>query len=635
MASSDVTESDDGSDLYDCQVCLHFMMDKIPRTLHCLHTFCEDCLQKLLNNKTIQCPTCRSVTTISENNIKLLPVNFVLNKMKVMKDEVKVMKDKVEDMNDKMKSMEEIIDEMESIAKTNQKSEGTKYCSKCDVCKSYEATYKCKECVKIMCTLCKSKHDNITFFKSHLLHRVTSYSFCEKHGEQVTHSCLKCATHLCMKCMLFDHVEHSEFYEFHDKAAEKFDTELKEIKTYLERSLAILEYKKDYMQENASKITLLRKVLSQELEYYKKKCLDIETVIKEIDGKNEQHEQIFVEFTQTHESCEATLEDLKKVLNDTEGDICEQSVVLKLKVKENLAMIDTIRNKEVEIPSFSVECISDYHEPIEIRETKKLVWDTTTVKLRLPGSVRCKGQMAAFGNHVLSVSDLKPSHVVRLNEKGKLIARYYPEQEHIQVIGVNVFNNKIYIVQEVGITVIPTRTNGKDKNMFYQLQLHKDSKICVIDDSNILFTSPEEGSIYLYNIKDDTREVMVNNLQYPTYLSTSVTGEGRVYLVTERDANLIKVYDSEWKLLNQIGDNNDEFNSPQATIITDMGTVLVCEENISHFRLDGTLISRVVTWKNIDFCSEPGLAYKHPYLWTSRSDVDSIWFVELKKTEIL
>ena len=622
MAKTVVPKSDD---LYDCQVCLTYMMDKNPRTLACVHTFCEDCLQKLLNNKTIQCPTCRYVTTLPENDVKMLPVNFLLNEMK----------DKMKDMDDKMK---EVISEMESVAKLNEKPVDTKEYAKCDVCVSYKATYKCKECMQIMCSLCKTKHDSISFFKSHILHKITASSFCEQHRNKVTHSCLKCAKHLCMKCMLFDHVEHSEFYEFHNKAAEKFEIEMMEMKSKLKGSLVTLEKKKDDLQENTGKIENMRRMLNQELEYHKRKCSEISTQIKELNRKSEQHEQILDDFTQTRESCEATLENLSKKANNTESDICNEYAELNVKVDEALKMIETILNKTVEIPTymFDVDWMNDQRDPEESTEIKELSVRKLLVTLKSSDSIRCKGQMATFGSHVLSVTDLKPYHVVRLNEKGKLIARYYPEKETDPVIGVNVFKNKIYIVQEKGIRVIHTRTNGKDMNMFYQLQLHKDSKICVIDDSNILFTSPVEGSVYLYNIKDNTREVMVNNLKYPTYLSTAKISEGRVYLVTERDANLIKLYGSEWKLLNQIGDRDSKLRLPQATVITEMGTILMCDEDnlrISHFRLDATLSGHVVDLNSVNHYPH-GLAYKYPYLWTSRLNGAWLKCFELVKTEI-
>ena len=329
---------------------------------------------------------------------------------------------------------------------------------------------------------------------------------------------------------------------------------------------------------------------------------------------------------------------MSKKANNTESDTCNEYAELKVKVYEALKSIETILNKKIEIPTymFDVNWMNDQRDPEASTEIKELSVRKYLVTLKSSDSIRCKGQMATFGSHVLSVTDLKPSHVIRLNEKGKLIARYYPEKENDQVIGVNVYNNKIYTVQEKGITVFHTGTNCKDKNMFYQLQLHKDSKICVIDDSNILFTSPTEGSVFLYNIKDNTRDVMVNNLKYPTYLSTAKISEGRVYLVTERDANLIKIYGSEWKLLNQIGDQDSKLRLPQATVITEMDTILVCDEDnhrISHFRLDGTLLGHVVDSNSVKYHPH-GLAYKYPYLWTSRYNGAWLKCFELVKTEI-
>ncbi|XP_041648042.1 E3 ubiquitin-protein ligase RNF186 [Cheilinus undulatus] len=54
----------------DCSVCLspYSRMDRIPRVLHCRHTFCELCLETMSRVRsgllTVPCPLCRRVTCI-------------------------------------------------------------------------------------------------------------------------------------------------------------------------------------------------------------------------------------------------------------------------------------------------------------------------------------------------------------------------------------------------------------------------------------------------------------------------------------------------------------------------------------------------------------------------------------------
>ncbi|KAM3619614.1 uncharacterized protein V6R79_010888 [Siganus canaliculatus] len=54
----------------DCSVCLspYSRMDRIPRVLHCRHTFCELCLETMSQTRsgllTVACPLCRRVTCI-------------------------------------------------------------------------------------------------------------------------------------------------------------------------------------------------------------------------------------------------------------------------------------------------------------------------------------------------------------------------------------------------------------------------------------------------------------------------------------------------------------------------------------------------------------------------------------------
>ena len=97
-----------------------------------------------------------------------------------------------------------------------------------------------------------------------------------------------------------------------------------------------------------------------------------------------------MDFTKTKEICEATLEHLKKDINDTESDICGQYAALKLKVEEALDLIETVVNKEVEFPYNGEYWINNRQEPAGIGETRKLRRKETLVTLKSSDSVRYK-----------------------------------------------------------------------------------------------------------------------------------------------------------------------------------------------------------------------------------------------------
>lgn len=57
----------------ECSVCLfpYSRMDRIPRVLHCRHTFCQVCLETMSQARsgllTVGCPLCRRVTCIGRS----------------------------------------------------------------------------------------------------------------------------------------------------------------------------------------------------------------------------------------------------------------------------------------------------------------------------------------------------------------------------------------------------------------------------------------------------------------------------------------------------------------------------------------------------------------------------------------
>ena len=85
MASAD---QDIGDELVTCTICLeHFTS---PKTLVCLHTFCEACLRRHLmvyqtqrrgNLSTIPCPTCRELTPLPQMGVAGLRTDFKIAKI--------------------------------------------------------------------------------------------------------------------------------------------------------------------------------------------------------------------------------------------------------------------------------------------------------------------------------------------------------------------------------------------------------------------------------------------------------------------------------------------------------------------------------------------------------------------------
>ena len=66
----------------NCETCFEPSEQRRPRTLTCLHIFCEDCLQHLLddvkvthpqNPDTIHCPVCARTTRIPGGSAANLP----------------------------------------------------------------------------------------------------------------------------------------------------------------------------------------------------------------------------------------------------------------------------------------------------------------------------------------------------------------------------------------------------------------------------------------------------------------------------------------------------------------------------------------------------------------------------------
>ncbi|ESO10813.1 hypothetical protein HELRODRAFT_167313 [Helobdella robusta] len=71
------------ADLTECPICRECMRD--PRILHCVHTFCRECLVKYSKGvrpgEKLACPVCRAEFIIPERGLDDLPKNFIVEKL--------------------------------------------------------------------------------------------------------------------------------------------------------------------------------------------------------------------------------------------------------------------------------------------------------------------------------------------------------------------------------------------------------------------------------------------------------------------------------------------------------------------------------------------------------------------------
>ena len=119
-----------------CKICLDGFTN--PKSLNCLHTFCEECIENHANSegtykkysdyREFTCPLCRKRTTLPLGGVRKLPDNFLVS------------------------SLTEVID----------RQKPSKY-PFCDICKLInrkhtEASSKCLDCNKLLCRKCVDQH---------------------------------------------------------------------------------------------------------------------------------------------------------------------------------------------------------------------------------------------------------------------------------------------------------------------------------------------------------------------------------------------------------------------------------------------------------------------------------------------
>ena len=179
-----------------CPVCLDLYTN--PKTLPCLHSFCEACIERFPQDKEgetyyLSCPTCRHRTELPGGGVGAFPVAFHVNNLK------------------------EVYSLMKKVSDPQQVT--------CDNCTTANATGYCKECNQLFCTECMDMHKKWARFASHQITSLDEVKSSPQaiapskqeaplicpipsHDEPLKIYCETCDSVICRDCTVRTHKDH-------------------------------------------------------------------------------------------------------------------------------------------------------------------------------------------------------------------------------------------------------------------------------------------------------------------------------------------------------------------------------------------------------------------------------------------
>ncbi|XP_038055891.1 E3 ubiquitin-protein ligase TRIM56-like [Patiria miniata] len=296
----------------ECPIC--FSRFTNPKILDCLHSFCQRCLEKMMEGhpqqREITCPVCRQQTALSEAGIGGIANHFSLM---ALVDEVTQQEELVKSLKSK------II---------------------CEVCEEEEAIVRCLECREYLCDFCHNAHrrskklknhettsiDNLRSgtapYQSRLRHEVPK---CPKHPSQDLYFfCETCTTLICAACTALDHK--APGHKFIDISAavasckEKVTELITEAKQCLneltEAKEQALKSKLDHNNMTVKKYALIAKTADEAVAKIRDNERQLkEKLTKSFNEKESGFDQVLGHCEQNIQKVEKTLETVKTVMD--------------------------------------------------------------------------------------------------------------------------------------------------------------------------------------------------------------------------------------------------------------------------------------------------------------------------------
>ena len=571
-------------DLYTCEVCLENMLNKNPRLLSCHHSFCTDCLRKIMKNGSILCPTCRQETVVHNNDVNLLIANFMLQKMKKHIDTIHSSKTLL-----------------------------------CQLCLSESASLKCQECLQLLCGDCKHQHDKIKTFKHHKI-----YKLCNEHREGlITHVCVKCVQPACAKCVIKEHADCDNEVKPYDEGTEQLTMKLTECEDEIDNVLkSVYKFEEEHEKKMKTIASAIGKVDNIK-QYYMQKVRDADTKMAILNQSKIEGEKIKQTYSMKVIEMSKIKPLIQKIIAEIQNGVFDNFIEVQETVEKISPEVNHILN--FNLPDVKINDPKTGKE-LNLTSKKKDIYLQTPVFTK---EIRCPRNENWNQTWNISSTDNDCVLICALT-KPYLTCAYSSDKPTTTIPAVHgnvrdtcVSQGYLYTVYKDCVSK-RTYNNGNTGEEEMLKPNIKEIYSMVVNGKCMYLLSHTESRIVEFDLNTNITREVVKNLTDPFNLNL-IENEGCVkYCVScQVGTHSVMVYDDTWNLLFTLGgpgSGNGQLKCPWGVTCTTEGILVADQINrrISQFSFDGTFMKHILT-KDDGIGYPLSITFNSPYLWMTQS----------------
>ena len=557
-----------------CPIC--YQLFKNPKYLPCYHSYCEECLEKMVVQSKITCPECRQEAVAPAGGVKEFANNFFISRMV---DEL-VLQHKVE-------GEEEV---------------------KCDECDEDEPVVSyCPECNVFLCNFCNDNHKRNKRFRGHGIVPFTELKsnkdvhlqakavapMCKEHDEQLKYYCETCEQLVCVYCTVKDHNGHN--HDTVKKMTGKHRQEIEEITAPVEEMITSLSEARDNIDKMRVKIRQqgdeVNKKIDQHYDELVQKLMEQKKLLKQqADDTVSQKEKVVTTQLEEVDYVQAEILSMKELKDALEKSSDQEALSAKKLVIDRMQQLtdkykklnsQSVRESKIELKFVpSKELFPQFGQLFN--DTKFPAVSTNEQQIT---EVSCSN-----GLQYLSME--KPCKIVSCNgqmgcpwgiafcENGMWAAADYSKHR------VYIFDDQDQLVRVVG------GEGNKSGELYHPIGVafEGDNHLYVADlDNNRVQKFVVDGNYILQFGGKGNRD---NQLSSPYGITAH---NGKVY-VTDTDNKRVSVFQSSGQFCHIIGDGH--LNIPFDVVVNNDHQLLVADHGnhcIYTFSIDGHFMNKFGT----------------------------------------